>query len=636
MARAVHLLRTAGDLIRQRRYTDAVETYLQATETDPTDARAWFGLGVCLYKVGNLDVASIALERARRMGYPRAEEALARVAAAERRRAAEGSGAKATVARPQAPGRPPVPSRVAPPRPPVLADEQKVHLDAFLRVMLVENIESDRRAITQAITGTIHDVEVKSVPYGASTSDTMSGSVHYDIAILDWDEDPDAAAGLMQILKIKRATLFVICLTDTWDAEASVQMLEAGADYHLVKEEHYASTLPRIIARWARRDRATALQMQARRASPGEAWPTAVDALGDMILVVSPDYAILRVNKAATTGLRKREENLLGKQYSGLLYGLDEPPDSCPFVQALGGARGAEADMHCAPLETSLHIRAWPTYSSAGRISGAVGVLGPPAGQPAAHDRLFRSLTERANAGIAMVDPNEALQYANQAFGTIAGRSAGDLLDAPLRTLVAPRDHGSLHGMLQVAMDVGDSGGRLTFQCPDGRAVPADVRFGRIRANGKSYLVLTCMDAGDQAATGQDLPPGMADVVPDMLFKTDGQGRITWWNPSAPATSGRSPELLRGMPLTDLAADKAHNKFRHLVQTVLTKGRQVRSEELLMKRGDGSRFWGSLTLLPAAERAAGQAQGLRGAVRDITDRKVNEAIRTTLEADLPD
>jgi tetratricopeptide (TPR) repeat protein len=89
MVETLRLLRTAGELVKQHEYGHAVEVYLEATEADPADARAWFGLGICLYKVGNLDVASVALERARKMGYPRADEALARVEAAERRRAAE-------------------------------------------------------------------------------------------------------------------------------------------------------------------------------------------------------------------------------------------------------------------------------------------------------------------------------------------------------------------------------------------------------------------------------------------------------------------------------------------------------------------------------------------------------------------
>ena len=79
MAKATHLLRRAAGLVRQRNYQDAVEAYLQATEADPQDSRAWFGLGVCLYRVGNLEVSRIALERAQRMGYPRAAEALERV-----------------------------------------------------------------------------------------------------------------------------------------------------------------------------------------------------------------------------------------------------------------------------------------------------------------------------------------------------------------------------------------------------------------------------------------------------------------------------------------------------------------------------------------------------------------------------
>ena len=59
--KATQLLRNASELVREQRYQDAVEIYLQATEADPGDSRAWYGLGVCLYRIGNLDVARIAL-----------------------------------------------------------------------------------------------------------------------------------------------------------------------------------------------------------------------------------------------------------------------------------------------------------------------------------------------------------------------------------------------------------------------------------------------------------------------------------------------------------------------------------------------------------------------------------------------
>ena len=46
MGKATYLLKKAGELVRETRYEEAVEACLQATEADPADSRAWFGLGV--------------------------------------------------------------------------------------------------------------------------------------------------------------------------------------------------------------------------------------------------------------------------------------------------------------------------------------------------------------------------------------------------------------------------------------------------------------------------------------------------------------------------------------------------------------------------------------------------------------
>ena len=87
MGKALQFLRKGAELVREKRWREAVEVYLQGTEDDPTDPRCWLGLGVCLSRVGNWGMSRIALERAQKMGHPRAERALSWVEQAQRRAA---------------------------------------------------------------------------------------------------------------------------------------------------------------------------------------------------------------------------------------------------------------------------------------------------------------------------------------------------------------------------------------------------------------------------------------------------------------------------------------------------------------------------------------------------------------------
>ncbi len=762
MAKATHLLRKASELVKQRKYADAVEVYLQATETAPGDSRAWFGLGVCLYKVGNLEVAHIALERAEQMGYPRAGEALQRVAEAEKRRAAEEEPEEGAPT-----------AREAPP------EEQKVALETYLRVMVVENIDRDRQAIVEALEGAIGDIEVSCVDYGVSTSDTMSGTVHYDVAVLDWDSDPDAAAGLIHILKIKRPSLFVVCLTDRWNPDRAAAIFEAGADYHLPKQENFADLLPRLIAQWARRDRAMTLQIRAEAAEEEQTpWPAALDALGEMLVLVAPDYDIIQANQAAMKGFRRGEDELIGRTYSTILHGEEQPPDSCPFLKALQAGEPAEGEVGREGQQQNFYVRAWPVTSPAGKVSAAVGLIQPvPAGEVSEavkdRERLYRRLAEGANAGIFLVGPQGTVRYANQSLCGMLNCTGDELAGRPVESIITPQDQESFRELLEVAVDIGSSGGRLNLQGETGARLPAEVRLGRFSSSDQTFLVATAIEvseleeaeqelwgetrrlsgmleagmdalecgvavldergritwvnqtaeellgadrdalfgedyletlresltatetvtselldelerahqsgeplpdyalqtapdaggpitywsspvenpspgvsrvehfyavpagAGVARTTGEELPPGMADVVSGLVFKTDRDGRLTWCNPGAADTTGYPPKRLDGLHLVELATQQGRRRLRSLLQEVLRSGRPVRGEEILLKRRDGTRFWGEVALLPLRSEDGGRVEGVRGIVRDITDRKVNEAIRSVLEGEVP-
>lgn len=575
MAKATYLLRKAGELVRERRYQDAVEVYLQATETDPADSRAWFGLGVCLYKVDNLEVAHIALERAQKMGYPRAEEALARVETAERRRSAEGKGAKATMAPDEAQqraARRPAALREPPPRPAVRPDGEKINLDRYLRVMLIENIETDRQAIAQAIEGTIKDAEVASVEYGLSTSQTMSGSVHYDAAILDWDTAPDAAAGLIQILKIKRPSLQVICLTEDWDPESAVEILEAGADYYLVKQPHFASSIPLILAQSARRDGAI-LRERDKQAGEGPAtvWPEALDALGAPIILVDADLTILQANQAAMKQFKRGEDEFIGRPYCAVFYGREEPPDACPVLQVLEKGEPATDKIRHEMLEKTFTVDAWPVSSYAGKVSGAIALLREEGAEEQAVEELrtrewlYRNLTERANAGVVMVGPDGKVQYANQGLCAMLDQTERELLGQPIENILPPQDQESLRECLQAAVERGESGARLLLQRAEGSTFPAEARVASFSTAEGTYLILTIIGVAELEQAEQELwteAHKFAMVLDEGVDKLecgvvvlDDQGRVTWTNSLAAELLACEKEELIGGSYMELLAE---------------------------------------------------------------------------------
>lgn len=767
MSKATHLLRKASELVREKRYPEAVEVYLQATETDPTDCRAWFGLGVCLYKIGNLDVARIALERAEKMGYAKAAEALSRLKTAEKRRSAEGSGAKPSTAPEQkvsSPGKRPAPT---PQRP-----TQKVELDRFVRIMLIENLQSDRRAITSALEAALRDVEVVAADYGVSTSDTMSGTVHYDVAILDWDTDPDAAAGLIQILKIKRPSLLVICLTEKWNAGTATQILHAGADCHLVKLEGYHQALPLLLGRAFQRDRAVQLLQRGKEGGRQTAeWPDEFDAVDDMLLYVAPDYAIVQANQAAMKGFRKREEQFVGRSYPLVLYGTEEPPESCPFSQTLATGEPTCAEVKNGELNVVYTANVWADLDQSGRVVGAIARLEEKQAASVPEDllqreQMYRNLAERCSVGLALVDPSGATSYVNRALCTMLDQTAEELVGKPVESIAPPEEHQSLRECLEAALDIGESAGRLSLCGSAGERLPVEARIARFSEGGQTWLALGAVEVGeleeaeealwaetrrwagiledginrlecgvvvldstgtvtwanslaeDVLGVGDDglaekgylqvvksladsgrllegdaflevlqrvhaageavqehaveldgeggaleywsspsggespavarvehfyflpevqlaAPPegdSLADIaaaVPEMMFTTDAEGRITWCSPGARETAGYTAHRLCGESLAQLAPPQQRAELERLVRDALNGGSPIQRKQVRMARADGQSFWAELTLL----RSSNGQSGLHGAVRDITDHRITDAIRAILSGE---
>jgi len=125
---------------------------------------------------------------------------------------------------------------------------------------------------------------------------------------------------------------------------------------------------------------------------------------------------------------------------------------------------------------------------------------------------------------------------------------------------------------------------------------------------------------------------GLAAAVPEMLFISDAEGNITWCNPATGSTTGYEHAQAVGMSIQDLAASDSHAQLAEIFQKVLAASGQVHREEMVMARRDGRRYWGELSLLSIQHEGKPVVQG---ALRDVSDRRMTEAIRSVLEGNLP-
>ncbi|MDJ0832269.1 MAG: PAS domain S-box protein [Gammaproteobacteria bacterium] len=113
----------------------------------------------------------------------------------------------------------------------------------------------------------------------------------------------------------------------------------------------------------------------------------------------------------------------------------------------------------------------------------------------------------------------------------------------------------------------------------------------------------------------------LIEDIPDVVYRTDRDERISFVTPSVERLTGYSTEELLGMnPQQDLyVSPEARDK---MLQVIRQNGR-IDNFETRLKRKDGSIWWGSANAHVLLD-SNGRYDGVEGVVRDITDRKEAE------------
>ena len=396
-----------------------------------------------------------------------------------------------------------------------------------------------------------------------------------------------------------------------------MQIFESGADYHLIKEPHYALALPLILARWARRDRAVALQQRGKDTDTGgEKWPEAVNAIGEALFYVAADYTVVHTNRTALKTFHVREEQVVGRVYSETLYGQEEPPENCAVARALAGGSAATGEFNHPQLRKTFIVNAWPDVTPGGSVAGVVALVREKVAaemmprELREREWLYRNLVERANAGIAMLGPDGKLCYVNRGFCTMLDHTADETSEKPIENFVPVEDQQSLRECLEVALDIGESGSRLNLQRADGTRFPAEARVARFSSEDETYLVITFIGVGELEEAEKSLWEergkfaGILDKGVSRLecgvAVLDREGRITWINGLAAELFSRDRDKLVGADYARLLSDFARanvqdpDRFLTTLADAHKQGRILSDYALVFAKspeGEGLQYW---------------------------------------------
>ncbi len=101
-------------------------------------------------------------------------------------------------------------------------------------------------------------------------------------------------------------------------------------------------------------------------------WQTTFDSDNDLILVISHDQRVIRINRATCAFLEKPAEEIIGKHCWELFHGTKAPPDFCPYRRVLESKQRESAELHLKEKNIWISVVVDPILDEQDDVVGAV------------------------------------------------------------------------------------------------------------------------------------------------------------------------------------------------------------------------------------------------------------------------
>ena len=104
-------------------------------------------------------------------------------------------------------------------------------------------------------------------------------------------------------------------------------------------------------------------------------WEGVFQAIGQPVLILGPDQAILAANRAALQAVGLDEAGLIGRRCTEVFHGTAEAPDGCPFRRLMdSGDAGGSSEMAVEALDGTYLVACTPVVNGAGVIEKVIHV----------------------------------------------------------------------------------------------------------------------------------------------------------------------------------------------------------------------------------------------------------------------
>ena len=246
----------------------------------------------------------------------------------------------------------------------------------------------------------------------------------------------------------------------------------------------------------------------------------------------------------------------------------------------------------------------------------------------------IKSIVDTVVDGLITISKLGVVETFNPAAERIFGYAAAEVIGNNVRMLMPEPYHGQHDGYLARYQTTGERriigiGREVTGRRKDGTTFPMELAVGQMEVNGERMFTGVVRDITErkQANAALDRFKGTLDRTLDCVFMFEPDSlQFFYVNQGAMEQVGYSNEELLRMRPYDIKPDFTETKFRELIEPLLSGHQSTASFETVHRHKSGRHVPVEIFLqyiAPAGERARFVA-----IVRDITERKKNERLKT--------
>ena len=215
--------------------------------------------------------------------------------------------------------------------------------------------------------------EIEWLNYG----DAVRGCASFEscrIVAEDILETPDPQTDLVKGYGVQAYACYPLMVegmnigTLSFGASSRVKFTDEELDLMNAVADQIAIAMNRLISnRILKESEETAVQIK-------NEWEHTFEAVPDLIAILSPDYKVVRVNKAMADKFGLTPEKCTGMACYEVVHGTEEPPSFCPHKQLLEDGKEHTEEIYEDNLGGDFLVSASPLHDAEGKLQGSVHV----------------------------------------------------------------------------------------------------------------------------------------------------------------------------------------------------------------------------------------------------------------------